>query len=93
MDIPIPDLLLRLRDKAKRESVPSAGAIPMSPFATLATSPSLWRTAMTMSKAMNHLPIQVAPIKPLQDWLGQRTLPESHGGDFRKWFKTRKKQY
>ena len=40
----------------------------MSPFATLATSPSLWRTAMTMSKAMNHLPIQVAPIKPLQDW-------------------------
>lgn len=91
VDIPIPDLLLRLRDKAKREEIPSAGAIPMSPFAHLATSPSLWRTAMTMSKAMNHLPIQVAPIKPLQDWLGQRTLPESHGGDFRKWMKERKK--
>jgi L-lactate dehydrogenase complex protein LldF len=91
VDIPIPDLLLRLRDKAKREEVPSDGAIPMSPFATLATSPSLWRTAMTMSKAMNHLPIQVAPIKPLQDWLGQRTLPESHGGDFRKWLKARRK--
>ena len=90
VDIPIPDLLLRLRDKAKREEIPSAGAIPMSPFAHLATSPSLWRTAMTMSKAMNHLPIQVAPIKPLQDWLGQRTLPESHGGDFRKWLKNRK---
>ena len=92
VDIPIPDLLLRLRDKAKRESVPSAGAIPMSPFAQLATSPSLWRTAMTMSKAMNHLPIQVAPIKPLQDWLGQRTLPESHGGDFRKWFAAHQSQ-
>jgi L-lactate dehydrogenase complex protein LldF len=91
VDIPIPDLLLRLRDKAHRAHVHSPAAIPMSPFATLATSPSLWRTAMTMSKAMNHLPIQVAPIKPLQDWLGQRTLPESHGGDFRKWFKTRKK--
>lgn len=91
VDIPIPDLLLRLRDKAKREEVPSEGAIPMSPFATLATSPSLWRTAMTMSKAMNHLPIQVAPIKPLQDWLGQRTLPESHGGEFRKWLKARRK--
>ena len=89
VDIPIPDLLLRLRDKAKREEIPSEGAIPMSPFATLATSPSLWRTAMTMSKAMNHLPIQVAPIKPLQDWLGQRTLPDSHGGDFRKWLKER----
>lgn len=91
VDIPIPDLLLRLRDKAKREEIPSEGAIPMSPFATLATSPSLWRTAMTMSKAMNHLPIQVAPIKPLQDWLGQRTLPESHGGEFRKWLKERRK--
>ncbi len=92
VDIPIPDLLLRLRDKAHREHIHSPAAIPMSPFATLATSPSLWRTAMTMSKAMNHLPIQVAPIKPLQDWLGQRTLPESHGGDFRKWYKGRKKE-
>jgi L-lactate dehydrogenase complex protein LldF len=90
VDIPIPDLLLRLRDKAKREGVHSPAALPMTPFSTLATSPSLWRTAMTMSKAMNHLPIHVAPIKPLQDWLGQRTLPESRGGDFRKWYKTRK---
>ena len=90
VDIPIPDLLLRLRDKAHREHIHSPAAIPMSPFAVLATSPSLWRTAMTMSKAMNHLPIQVAPIKPLQDWLGQRTLPDSHGGDFRKWMKNRK---
>jgi hypothetical protein len=82
---------IRLRDKAHQAHVHSPAAIPMSPFAMLATTPSLWRTAMTMSKAMNHLPIQVAPIKPLQDWLGQRTLPESHGGDFRKWFKTHKK--
>ena len=89
VDIPIPDLLLRLRDKAKREGVHSPGAVPMTPFASLATSPSLWRTAMTMSKAMNHLPIHVAPIKPLQEWLGQRTLPESRGGDFRKWMKAR----
>lgn len=91
VDIPIPDLLLKLRDKAHREHIHSPAAIPMSPFGTLATSPSLWRTAMTMSKAMNHLPIQVAPIKPLQDWLGQRTLPESRGGEFRKWFKAHKK--
>ncbi|TAG08325.1 MAG: lactate utilization protein [Verrucomicrobia bacterium] len=89
VDIPIPDLLLRLRNKAKQESVHSPANIPMAPFAHLATSPSFWRTAMTMSKAMNHLPIQVAPIKPLQDWLGQRTLPDSRGGEFRRWFKAR----
>jgi len=90
VDIPIPDLLLRLRDKAHRAGIHSPAAIPMAPFATLATSPSLWRNAMTMSKAMNYLPLQIAPIKPLQDWLGQRSLPESHGGDFRKWMKQRK---
>ena len=91
VNIPIPDLLLSLRDKAKREAVPSPAAIPMAPFALLATSPNLWRSAMSMSKAMNHLPLDVAPIKPLQDWLGQRTLPPSKGGDFRKWMKTRRK--
>ena len=91
VDIPIPDLLLRLRDKAKRDRIPQPGDLPMAPFATLATSPALWRTAMTMSKAMNHLPIEVAPVRPLQDWLGQRTLPEWRGGDFRKWFQNRRK--
>jgi L-lactate dehydrogenase complex protein LldF len=90
VDIPIPDLLLRLRDKAKREHVLQPGDLPMAPFATLATSPALWRTAMTMSKAMNHLPLQVAPVRPLQDWLGQRSLPEWRGGDFRKWLKGRR---
>jgi L-lactate dehydrogenase complex protein LldF len=89
VDIPIPDLLLRLRDKAHRAGIHSPAAIPMSPFAMLATSPSLWRAAMTMAKTMNYLPLQIAPIKPLQDWLGQRTLPQSHGGDFRKWMKKR----
>ena len=91
VNIPIPDLLLRLRDKAKREAIPSPAALPMAPFAMLATSPVLWRSAMSMSKAMNHLPLDVAPIKPLQDWLGQRTLPPSKGGDFRKWMKMRQK--
>jgi L-lactate dehydrogenase complex protein LldF len=91
VDIPIPDLLLRLRDKAKQEEVYSPGALPMSPFATLATSPSVWRTAMTMSKAMNRLPIHMTPLKPLQEWLNQRTLPDWKGGDFRKWMSARKK--
>jgi len=91
VNIPIPDLLLRLRDKAKREAIPSPAAIPMAPFAMLATSPVLWRSAMTMAKAMNHLPLQAAPIKPLQDWLGQRTLPPAKGGEFRRWMKMRKR--
>jgi L-lactate dehydrogenase complex protein LldF len=89
VDIPIPTLLLRLRDRAKQEKIKSPGALPMAPFAELATSPKLWRTSMTMSKAMNIMPLRIAPIKPLQAWLGQRTLPRSTGGDFRKWMKNR----
>ncbi len=89
VDIPIPDLLLRLRDKGKKEKAPSRGAPPMAPFATLGSSPLFWRTAMTMSKAMNHLPIHVAPVAPLRNWLDQRTLPEWRGGNFRKWLRNR----
>ena len=65
----------------------------MGPFAHLATSPRFWRTAMTMSRAMNHLPIHVAPIAPIQAWLNQRTLPEFRGGNFRKWLKKRNEDY
>lgn len=90
VNIPIPDLLLRLRDRAKQENIPSVGALPMAPFAQLATSPKIWRTAMTASKMMNHLPIQYAPVKPLQNWLNQRTLPKWQGGEFRKWMHDRK---
>lgn len=89
VDIPIPTLLLRLRDRANQEKIKSPGALPMAPFAELATSPKLWRTSMTMSKAMNIMPLRIVPIKPLQAWLGQRTLPRSTGGDFRKWLKNR----
>jgi L-lactate dehydrogenase complex protein LldF len=90
VDIPIPELLLRLRDKAKMAKIPSPGTPPLGGFAILATSPLVWRAAMTMSKTMNHLPYQLAPVRPLQDWLRQRTLPAWHGGDFRKWFHNHK---
>ncbi|MCB1204329.1 MAG: iron-sulfur cluster-binding protein [Verrucomicrobiae bacterium] len=90
VDIPIPDLLLRLRARAKEEGVRTPASIPMAPFATLATSPALWRTAMTASRAMNHLPTAALPVKPLREWLKLRTLPEWRGGEFRKWMKKRK---
>lgn len=89
VNIPIPDLLLRLRARANREGIKSAGAPPMTPFARLATSPKLWRTAMTASRAMNHLPVTMMPVKPLQEWLKIRTLPKWRGGEFRKWMKER----
>ncbi len=91
VDIPIPDLLLRLRNRAKEEKVKSPGAIPMEPFGMLASSPKLWRAAMKTSKVMNHLPTASLPVKPLQEWLKLRTLPRWEGGEFRKWMKERGK--
>lgn len=87
VDIPIPDLLLRLRARAKEEGVKTPDSLSMAPFATLATSPKLWRAAMNASKLLNHVPDAVLPIKPLREWLKLRTLPEAKGGEFRKWMK------
>lgn len=91
VDIPIPDLLLRLRERAKRENLPSPGTPPMGAFTALATSPQLWRRAMTASKAMNYLPVNFLPVKPLREWLKLRTLPRWRGGEFRAWMKEREK--
>lgn len=91
VNIPIPDLLLRLRDKGKREHAPLASAAtpPMGAFATLATFPTAWKTALTAGKLLNVLPTTLLPIPPLRAWEKNRTLPKWRGGDFRQWMKTR----
>lgn len=94
VDIPIPDLLLRLRNKAKQEGVAVSGiaAPPMGPWAMLASSPVLWRTAMVGSRVMNVLPEALIPVPAVRSWLSQRTLPEWRGGKFRSWMKNRPKK-
>jgi len=87
VDIPIPDLLLRLREKAKSEGIPSPGSPPMGPFVSLATSPALWRSALTASRALNAVPLRLNPVGPLRSWLQLRTLPRFRGGEFRRWMK------
>jgi len=94
VDIPIPDLLLRLRDKAFTEGAPEAkrGTPPMAPYAWLATSPKLWRGAMRASNLGNTLPVGLSPVPALQRWLGPRDLPPFRGGAFRDWMKERGKR-
>lgn len=91
VDIPIPDLLLRLREKAKLENIPSPGSPPMKPFGMLASSPRMWRTAMNATGVANHLPPGMLPVPALKEWLKQRDLPRFQGGEFRKWMKCRNK--
>jgi L-lactate dehydrogenase complex protein LldF len=91
VDIPIPDLLLRLRDKGKREGgkLAAAGTPPMGAFAVLATQPTAWRAALLGGKIINHLPTQMIPVPALRAWTRSRTLPQWHGGEFRKWMRKR----
>jgi L-lactate dehydrogenase complex protein LldF len=90
VDIPIPDLLLRLRDKAHAEHVPSPGTPPMGAWAILATQPAAWRAALAAGKLMNHLPTKLVPVPALRAWESKRDLPEWRGGEFRKWLKMRR---
>ena len=53
VDIPIPDLLLRLRDRGKRAGARPAGAAPsMKTFARLASKPASWNAAGSSLKLL-----------------------------------------
>lgn len=92
VDIPIPDLLLRLRDKAHRERAPSPGIPPMGAWAILASQPAAWRAALAGGHLLNHLPAQLIPVAALRAWESKRELPKWRGGEFRKWLKMRRKR-
>lgn len=91
VDIPIPDLLLRLREKGKREGAPKAaiGTPPMGAWALLASQPTAWKAALFGGKALDYLPTQLIPVPALQAWQEQRTLPPWRGGEFRRWLRER----
>ena len=91
VDIPIPDLLLKLRNRAKQEHLPSPGTPPMGPFAALATSPAIWRGAMRAGAVLDIVPQGLIPVPAIQEWLKVRTLPAWRGGQFRAWMKNRPK--
>ena len=89
VNIPIPDLLLRLRDKAKREGVPSPGTPPMGAWAQLASHPAAWKAALFGGAVINHVPARLLPVPALRAWAEQHALPEWRGGEFRAWLKHR----
>jgi len=94
VDIPIPDLLLRLRDKGKREKSSNAAtdSPPMGAWSWVAKSPSLWRASLRSANMLNLLPYEKIPFGPLGRWTKDRTLPPWRGGKFRAWVKNREKE-
>ena len=91
VDIPIPDMLLKLRNRAREEGLGGGGTPPMQPFAALATSPALWKTMLRGGRTLNFLPLASVPATPLHRWAQNHTLEPWKGGQFRKWLKKRAK--
>jgi L-lactate dehydrogenase complex protein LldF len=90
VNIPIPDLLLRLRDRAHREGIPSPGTPPMGAWSVLASQPLAWRAALAAGAAMNVVPHGLIPVPALRAWESKRTLPRWRGGQFRRWLAERR---
>lgn len=91
VNIPIPDLLLRLRRKGKTEGAPlaSVGTPPMGAWALMASQPTAWKAALFGGKALNYIPTKLIPVPALRAWEEKRALPAWRGGEFRKWMKNR----
>jgi L-lactate dehydrogenase complex protein LldF len=90
VDIPIPDLLLRLRARAKDEGLPSPGTPPMGGWAVMASQPAAWKAALVAGKLINFMPTKLLPVPPLRAWENTRDLPQWRGGEFRSWLKKHK---
>ncbi len=90
VDIPIPDLLLRLRDRAQQaKDGNGAEATSMSAWAEVATRPWAWKGALATGGLVNHLPQALRP-KPLRVWGQNHVQATWRGGAFRKWLAQRR---
>ena len=94
VNIPIPDLLLRLREKGKREGseAAAAGTPAMGGWAVMASQPFAWKAALAGGRIMNVLPTKYVPVAALQAWQSHRTLPTWRGGAFRSWLHAHQKE-
>lgn len=90
VNIPIPDLLVRLRnrgklEKSERASIQTPG---FGVWATAASSPGLWRRGLSMSKLVPQAMYGVNVSA--RAWGEHHRFPDLRGGEFRKWLETHK---
>jgi L-lactate dehydrogenase complex protein LldF len=94
VDIPIPDLLLRLRNRGKKEKAARAsiGTPGFKMWSIMATQPAAWKTALKLGHVMNITPHALLNVHPsARAWQSSRKLPQFQGGSFRSWMHTRQK--
>ncbi len=88
VDIPIEELLVRLRDRAKRAGARSPATPSMGAWSHVASEPALWRAALATGGLLEWLPSWLSP-GPLGAWRANHALPTGGGGAFRKWLAQR----
>ena len=77
MKIPIPTMLLKLRNEISKPD------LAWNAFAESATRPFLWRAGLTMLPMARTVPVH----HPLRDgWVEFRELPNRSGRAFRQWW-------
>ena len=80
VDIPIEELLLRLRDKAKREGVRSPATPGMGAWSRLASQPFAWRAALATGGARRGRPVRRSCRRPVKA-PGRRTMSRRRGAE------------
>lgn len=91
VNIPLQDLLVRLRGNPNLTNKSLSKSMAMRLFAFIATSPKIWRLLIRSSKLINLFPPLLNIFPPLRIWKQYRHLPNLHGLDFRQWYNNRNK--
>ena len=89
VDIPIEELLLRLRDRGKRTGAKAPGTPSMTAWSLLASQPLAWRAALATGRIVEALPTWLTP-SPMKAWRDHHELPGWRGGAFRAWLEKRR---
>ena len=94
VDIPIPDLIARLRARSVKNQLTEAGhgVPPMGTYSFLARHPRLWRLLMRLGWIIDWIPLRRFPVPTARAWFDSRTLPRWRGGRFRRWFRRTERQ-
>jgi L-lactate dehydrogenase complex protein LldF len=88
VNIPIEELLVRLRYRGKRSDASRGDAPSLGAFASVASEPFAWQAALFGGGLLERLPSFLLPA-PLRTWQTNHTLPTWRGGAFRRWWRER----
>ena len=89
VDIPLEELLLRQRARAKAAGHASPTAPPWGAWALVASEPMLWQAGLATGGLLDSLPDVLRP-PALRGFQASHELPPWRGGAFRRWLAERK---